>query len=149
MFIIFWRGIGFIVPIVSVVAFFLAVVLSGTLGHYGISERWSGPLAFAILTPIAAGLIWYIAIRVGGRSKRILVDAATGQEIAIKADGGSFMFIPTRFWAFIVIGVGMFFGYAISTPPVDPKPVTVTSEMYVADVDATAGGSSDSALATQ
>jgi hypothetical protein len=149
MFIIFWRGIGFIVPVFSVVAFFLAIVLSGTLGHYGIPERWSGLLGFAITSSIAAGLIWYIAIRVGGRSKRILVDAATGREITIKGDGGSFMFIPTRFWAFIVLGIGLFFGYAVNTPPVDDSTVIVVSDPSRTDADAPVAASSDSALATQ
>jgi hypothetical protein len=127
MFIIFWRGIGIIVPIFSFVAFVLAIVLSVSLENYGIQQKWAGPLAFAILTSIAAGLIWYIAVRVGGRPKRILVDAATGREVTLQADAGSFMFIPTRFWAFIVLALGFLFGYATSLPPVDNDDVVVVS----------------------
>lgn len=128
MFIIFWRGIGILVPIFSFVAFILAVVLSVTLGNYGVPEQWTGPLAFAVMTPLTAGLIWYIAVRVGGRPKRILVDEATGREVTLRADAGSFMFIPTRFWAFIVLCLGLLLGYATMEPPTGDQAAAVPGD---------------------
>ncbi|MDQ0464193.1 hypothetical protein QO010_001974 [Caulobacter ginsengisoli] len=71
----------------------------------------SSPAEALTLIPITGALagagVWLFHMQMDKQPKRVFVDEATGQRIAVGADAGSFFFIPTKFWAFIVPGLSL------------------------------------------
>jgi hypothetical protein len=102
--IIIWRGWGILVPVMVIAAFLVAMGLGVAIPGNSPAES----MAMIPITGALAGLgIWLFHQQMDKRPKRVFVDEATGQRIAVGADAGSFFFIPTRFWAFIVPALGL------------------------------------------
>jgi hypothetical protein len=95
---IIWSGLGFL-PVVFLVLFGL-VLSTGSNGPISDSS-----LAYAFfLTGISSGVLgWYLR----KRPARILVDKATGKEIALRPSHSMF-FIPMIYWGPIFIAMGLY-----------------------------------------
>lgn len=102
--IIVWRGWGILVPVFVVAAFFVAAGVQAIIPGDSAAEKLS---AFPITGIVAGAACWLFQQRMEKRPKRVFIDEATGQKIAVGADAGSFFFIPTRFWAFILPGLSL------------------------------------------
>lgn len=102
--IIVWRGWGILVPVFVIAAFFVAAGVGAIIPGNSPAES----MAMIPITGIAAGAAcWLFQQQMNKRPKRIFIDEATGEKIAVGADAGSFFFIPTRFWAFILPGLSL------------------------------------------
>jgi membrane protein implicated in regulation of membrane protease activity len=102
--IIVWRGWGILVPVFVIAAFFVAAGVGALIPG-------NSPAEAAAMIPITGALagvgIWLFQQQMDKRPKRAFVDEATGQRFEVGADAGSFFFIPTKFWAFIVPALGV------------------------------------------
>jgi len=103
MFIV-WRGWGILVPLFLVVG----IVVTGLVRSlFGAAPIGPAQALLPLLTGlVAGGAIWFAAKALEARPDRIFIDKATGREIKVGANAGSFFFIPTRYWAFIALGLG-------------------------------------------
>jgi hypothetical protein len=87
------------VPLIAFAAFLVVVGLGVAIPGNSPAEH----MAMFPITGVLAGVgIWLFDQRMDKRPKRVLIDEASGQRFAVGADAGSFFFIPTKFWAFIV-----------------------------------------------
>jgi len=115
--IIIWRGWGILVPLFLVVGFAASAFLRGLAG--GAAPAGTAQALLPLLTGvIAGGAIWFAARAIEARRGRVFIDKATGREIKVGANAGSFFFIPTRIWAFIALGLGVVLAV---TQLVDPQ----------------------------
>jgi len=95
---IIWRGWGFVVVPIFIVALVAAVGLVKAVGATTplvISSVW------AICGVIAGFGVWLFAARFEQQPGRVFIDKATGREITVRRTAGSLFFIPTKYWAFI------------------------------------------------
>ncbi len=99
------------VPGIGFAAFMLMAVLEGVVGRQ-VFYSYRGLFA-AVLGVVAGFAIWFITKAIEDKPGRIFIDKATGQEIKVGANAGSFFFVPTRYWAFIVVGLGLLAGVAM------------------------------------
>ena len=130
--VIIWRGWGFLVIPIAFACFVVGAMMGASLQGMGLAANWAQALGYLIATAVAAGGIWIIARMItNSRPPRRLVDQQTGQEVVIRADAGSLFFIPTRFWAFIVLALGLLMTVSLAAGH-DPLAETSSS-------DATAG----------
>ena len=113
--ILIWRGWGILVPVIAIAAALLAMLLSMPLR--GIGTDVATTVAFPIWGFVAAGGIWFAAKKIEGGEKRTLVDQATGRTFVVGRSAGSLFFIPTRYWAFIAIGLGILLAIISLTSP--------------------------------
>lgn len=104
---IIWSGWGILVPLYVVVAFGLSLV---GVSAIGLAAPWEAAVGFAVAGLLAGAAIFFTARALDAREGRILLDEKTGQRILLKPSAGSFFFVPTRFWAFIVPGAGVALG---------------------------------------
>ena len=111
MVIIVWRGWGIIVPGIWFAALMLSAVIQGAVGS-GTYLAYRGLIA-AVVAVVCGFAIWFIAKAIESRPGRIFIDKATGREIKVGANAGSFFFVPTRYWAFITVGLGLVAGVAL------------------------------------
>ena len=113
MFLIIWRGWGILVLPIAAAAFFAAMALADFMMSLGVSRYVADPIAFTTASAAAGAGIWFLAKALTGRNKRTLVDPATGQQFVYGSSAGSLFFIPTRYWAFIILAVGILFGLMV------------------------------------
>lgn len=93
-----WRGFGWAVPVITVVAFVLVLVMAQTVlgDNYTGKKEWMSFLAIAV----GAGLIAALGYLLNYKKRKVFVDEETG---AIdKSDSHTFFFIPIEFWAIII-----------------------------------------------
>ncbi len=107
MFLLIWRTWGILVIPILVVAFVLGAFLGGVFESAGLSGHVGLRLGYAIATLASAAAIWFMAKAIAGRPTRRLIDQATGREVLIRRDAGSLFFINTKYWAFIVLALGL------------------------------------------
>lgn len=106
--IIVWRGWGILVLPIAFACFIVGTIIGAGLHGLGLALNWAQALGSLIGTAVGAGGIWIIAQMItNSRPPRRFTDQQTGQEIVVRANAGSLFFIPTRFWAFIVLALGL------------------------------------------
>ena len=106
-----WRGLG-------IVALFIAggFAVVGVLVADGLNLGSSGENTLMGLAMIpAAAAIWWVAKRREGQTRE-LIDATTGEHVVL-TKGDSLFFIPLRWWAPIVVVVGLLVVIAEVTRP--------------------------------
>lgn len=120
-----WSGWGIQVPLYVVVAFFVAMF---GLSPLHLAEGTQMAAAFALTGALAGGAVYFTARYLEGKPGRDFIDAQTNQRFTVKPSAGSFFFIPTRYWAFIVPLLGFLIGgYSMMSPAkplVDPIPTS-------------------------
>lgn len=109
---IIWSGWGLLVPLYVIVAFGLSIVgVTAT----GAPDPWGPAIGFTLTGLLAGAAIFFTARALDGREGRVLLDEKTGQRVLLKPTAGSFFFVPTRYWAFIVPVVGIVLGGLMAT----------------------------------
>ncbi len=99
MFIV-WRGYGILVPIVAVVAFFLAVILGDTL---------TLPTDYLMLIAglLAGGFLWWFGRKVNDPSKdRLVRDEQSGEQLRLSSRH-DFFWVKIEYWAVILVLFGL------------------------------------------
>ena len=122
-----WRGWGIVVVPIVFIALILAVISGEALAPLGLPGNWSQAIPMGIASILAAALIWFLARSIGGRPSKRLVDPASGQQYIIRRDAGSLFFIPTRFWAFIILALGLLMTMGLAANMVPPSSAPVSS----------------------
>jgi hypothetical protein len=105
MFFIVWRGWGLLVPVFAFGALMLGAVVEGSGLTFGLTKQQAIYFGEVIGSLIAGGALFFIARKIESVPGRVLVDPATNQRVVFKKSAGSFFFIPTRYWAFILPGL--------------------------------------------
>jgi hypothetical protein len=113
--IIIWRGYGFLVLVAGILAVLAGSILIGV-------TKLHQPLIGVVYTATMglAGLaLWLFAHRIESAPGRVFIDKATGREIKVGRSAGSFFFIPTRYWAFLLPALAVAGDIAVTlNPPV-------------------------------
>jgi hypothetical protein len=109
-----WSGLGFIVPIAGVVVLLLSGFITTNLN---LAQPWSTALG-VVITGIASTLLWIFTHNVESEIDNVFIEKATGREIVVRRSAGSFFFIPTRYWVYLMPALAAFFGIvAMFDPP--------------------------------
>lgn len=109
---IIWSGWGILVPLYVVVAFGLSIV---GVSAVGLAAPWEAAVGFGVAGVLAGVAVFFTARALDAREGRVLLDEKTGQRVLLKPSAGSFFFVPTRFWAYIIPVVGVLFGALMAT----------------------------------
>lgn len=104
---IIWSGWGILVPLYAVIGMVVGVASTSA---FGVPSPWDGAIGFTLAGAVAAAATFFTARKLDAREGRVLLDERTGQRVLLKPSAGSFFFIPTRYWTWILGGAGVIFG---------------------------------------
>ena len=102
---IIWSGMGKVVPFIGIVCMFLFVWLGMSMGGGGNG----GAAAGAVIAGFVSGLLVHLVAK-GAEKQRAAIIAA-GQPFTDQNDPGTFFFIPTRTWAFLLPVAGIILAF--------------------------------------
>jgi hypothetical protein len=113
---IIWSGLGILVPIAAVfclmTAYYLVVTVTGS-DFYWDAHTW--PYGGALL--VSAVACWFVGQYFHKRKGKVLLDPATGKEVALKPSHTLF-FIPIRWWGpILAIIAAVCFAKEFTGPP--------------------------------
>jgi hypothetical protein len=103
--IVVWSGWGIVVPVFVVVAFFAMIGATGAVPT--LDKTVAMEICFALTGIISAVGVFFLARYLESKPGRAFTDNATGQSFEVKPSAGSFFFIPTRFWPYILVVGGL------------------------------------------
>lgn len=134
---IIWRGFGWAVPVIVIVALVLTQIIVDSVygrGFYGANE-WTK------MTAIVAGsvLVAYLGYVLNYRKRIVIVDEDTGKKR--KSPSHSLFFIPVQFWAVIIPALFLWvesysaeqealYASYLEAPEVDDKYLVDYSEVF-------------------
>jgi uncharacterized membrane protein len=98
MFVIFWRGQGYLVLVASIIAFMLG---SAIVDIAKLQQPLAG-IAHTATQGLAGIALWLFARHRQSEPARVFIEKATGREIRVRRGAGSLFFVRTRYWAFIL-----------------------------------------------
>jgi hypothetical protein len=102
---IIWRGWGFLVAVfVFGASLAMELITESLTGDDDFYQKEAWPLALAF---VVAGIVtWFVGKQLHARGARVVIDKATGRELAI---GGShtFFFVPMHYWAVVLIALAV------------------------------------------
>jgi len=105
-----WRGRGILVLFIAVLGIVVAhflLVFPSSHGWMGLTPQKVPPFAVGIGLLIAAPCNFYFARYLDDPSKhQVLVDPRTNQTYLFR-DRSSFMFIPVRYWTYVMAVLGV------------------------------------------
>lgn len=107
--VVIWSGWGILVFVFTLLS--LVVAQAGTNALLGARTYEAAGWPKAVAALIAAAAIWVVGTRFERQPGRVLIDKKTGREFTQKRRD-TFFFIPMRFWAPIVLIVGVLFAVA-------------------------------------
>lgn len=121
-----WSGWGIQVPLYVVVAFFLATI---GLTPLHLASGMETAASIALAGALAGGAIYLTALKLESRPGRDFIDANTNERFTVKPSAGSFFFVPTRYWAFIIPLLGFLMGgYGLMNPARATEPAAAVQE---------------------
>ena len=94
---IVWSGVGFVVPGLAIVCFFVTQLVMTSVFHddrYYTQHGWPNLLAVWI----AALLVGIIGRSLSRKENKLYIEKATGKEVVMRPNH-SFFFIPVLYWA--------------------------------------------------
>ena len=102
MFLLTWKGRGFIVPLIAVV--FLAIGLS--IGR-ALQADTSVTYALTAIALVPAGAVcWVAGRRLNSKPPRVLVDPKTGAQVVVSGES-SFFFLAVEWWGPLLAVIGV------------------------------------------
>ena len=102
MFIIFWRGQGWWVPVIT-------LGLGGGVGALGESAYPNSDWPAILGAAAAAIVLWFVGKGLNtGDDWTIRTEPLSGKQVAVST-AHSFMFIPVEYWA-LIVGAGALIG---------------------------------------
>jgi len=115
---IVWSGWGIMVAIITVVAFVIGI-MAGTAT--GLPYNLATGIGYLITGAIAGGGLFLLTRVIESKPGRVFIDEQTGQRIEVGNSAGSFFFIPTRLWTFIVPVLSLVLAGAMYFNPNPPR----------------------------
>ena len=102
---IVWSGLGFLVPLIAIGCIFVMnqIVGEATFNGFG----WPKTVALFVSAAIVTALGFFLKKQPG----RVMIDKATGQEMAIRSRHSVF-FIPVIYWGAIYAAIGVYYLFA-------------------------------------
>jgi hypothetical protein len=107
--VIVWSGWGILVPLYVVVVFFVTALGMAPLP---LPENVKISLGFALTGLLAAAALYFTVKKLESREGREYIDAKTGQHFMVRPSAGSFFFVPSRYWVYVVAALGVLAGAA-------------------------------------
>jgi len=106
---IIWRGMGWLVAVIVFGFSFAGNLICNSIYGDGYYDNHKGPLCLALA--LSAIPIWFLGRYLRTKSDRIVIDKATGKEMAMNQSRHALFFIPMDYWApiLLVIAVATFF----------------------------------------
>jgi hypothetical protein len=102
MFFIVWRGLGILVPVMAIAVLIFGAIVESMGVSFGLPQQQAVLFGEVIGSLLAGAALFFIARKIESQPQRVLVDQATNQRVVIKRNAGSFFFVPTRYWSFIL-----------------------------------------------
>jgi len=102
---IVWSGLGFLVPLIALVCIFVMNQLVGDATFHGFG--WLKAVALFV----SAVLVTLLGFFLKKQPDRVMIDKATGQEMAIRSRHSVF-FIPVIYWGAIYAAIGVYYLFA-------------------------------------
>jgi hypothetical protein len=102
MFIIVWRGLGWLVAVLVFGLSLIGNVTCDAIYGDGYYDHHKWPFAVSLL--VAGASCWFLGLYLKRRSDRIVVDKATGQELVLNQSRHTLFFVPMHLWG-PVLGV--------------------------------------------
>ena len=103
-----WRGYGILVAILTIVAYVVAAAVAEHAWGTPLTPDHRGVVGLGGML-LAAALVYGLHLALARTSQpRVVIDKATGREITLVAKH-DFFFIPVRFWAIILVALGVMF----------------------------------------
>jgi hypothetical protein len=117
--IVVWSGWGIVVPVFVVVAFF--AMIGATSAIPGLDRTVATEICYALTGVLSAIGVFFLARYLESKPGRAFTDNATGQSFEVKPSAGSFFFIPTRYWPYILVigGIALAAAAVLSPGSVD------------------------------
>jgi hypothetical protein len=114
---IIWSGWGICVPIFAFIALIIGIEVGDLLMAqfamaYGPAQS-AGIVVGGGLATIALVALTRWREHREGTETRTFIDERTGERFDVRPNGGSFFFIPIRFWGWIMLALTAFFSYAL------------------------------------
>lgn len=106
---IIWSGWGILVVMFAAIGFFLGVGIGAAIPA---EENIQMAAGFLIAGLLSGGATMVFARSRENKPGRTFIDEQTGQRIEVRPSAGSLFFIPTRYWAFILPGIGLLGAWA-------------------------------------
>jgi hypothetical protein len=100
MIFIIWRGLGFLVAVITFGCALIANLMSNAIAGEGYFDHHKWPLGVALL--ISALICWYVGDFLLHRPGRVVIDKKTGKELTLKKSH-TFFFIPMHWWGAILV----------------------------------------------
>jgi len=101
---IFWSGLGILVPILTVIVLFITQAFTDSLFGEGTYTAHGLPKLVALWC--SAALMWLFGSLLARRPGRVLFDPQTGQQVLLKSRH-TFFFVHVEYWAYILIAFGI------------------------------------------
>lgn len=111
---IIWSGKGILVPLFVVVAFFLCMFIVTPLHLQG---GLQSAAAVSLAGVVAGAALFFTTRAIESKEGRVFIDAATNERFTVRPNAGSFFFIPTRYWSYIVAVLGVAIAVAAMIDP--------------------------------
>jgi ABC-type Fe3+ transport system permease subunit len=105
MFVIFWRGWGFLVAVFAFGCSLIANLIFNAVDGKGYYDHHKWPLAISLI--VSAALCWFIGQRLNRGSDRTAIDKLTGREFTIKRPRHTLFFIPMHWWGPILLAIAL------------------------------------------
>jgi hypothetical protein len=104
---IIWRGLGFLVAIISFLCLVLAeAIVESIYNNESYYQDHGWPAATGLV--IAAAILWPLGRKLNQEKAKVLVDKETGEELILEKHH-DFFFIRMEYWAPILIVIGIVF----------------------------------------
>ena len=105
---IIWSGMGKVVPTVAIICMFVFVPLGMFL-----MPGDGGAAAGVVAAGLVSALLVHLVVK--GAEKQAAAQVAAGQPVTGETDPGSFFFIPTKTWVFLLPIVGVVLAFFTKT----------------------------------
>src|SRR5262245_15039522 len=103
-----WRGLGFLVPLITFGSSLIANIIFNAVYGDGYYDTHTWPCGLAMF--VAVVICWLLGRHVRSQKSRVVIDKETGHEFVLDPSDHSFFFIPVEYWSFILLAfsIGLF-----------------------------------------
>ena len=102
---IIWSGFGFLVAVIVFVFALLSNFAFDAIYGSGYYEAHHWTIGVAMF--LAAVVCWFVGSSLRSRKPQIVIDKATGKEMALDRSKHTLFFIPMHLWAPVLVLIGV------------------------------------------
>ena len=101
---VIWSGWGILVVVFAALGMFVGLGLGSVLPA---DETLQQIIGWLLGGAAGGAATWFFARWRESKPGRVFIDEQSGQRFEVRPSAGSLFFIPTRYWAFILPGLGV------------------------------------------